>query len=672
MDIDDAKSRIEKLREEINYHNVRYYSLDNPVITDSEYDNLMRELRSLEEKFSDLVTPDSPTQRVGAPPLSKFETVTHTIPMLSLLNANSEEEFYEFDERTKRLLKTTDEIEYVAEPKMDGLAVELVYEDGLFTLGSTRGDGVSGENITINLRTIKSIPLRLIENKDHPIPSRLEVRGEVYLGREEFTRLNRMRDEEGEPPFANPRNAAAGSLRQLDSTITAKRPLDIYCYGIGSVTGKTFKTHMEILETLNSWGLKTNERIEVVLGPKPAIEYHERMEDKRDDLPYEIDGVVIKVNDLSLHDILGQTSSAPRWAIAYKFKSRQEVTRIKDIIVNVGRTGALTPTALLEPVGIGGVTVSRASLHNQDEIDRKDIRIGDWVLVERAGEVIPYVVKVIEDRRDGTERKFHIPKNCPVCNSDVVKLPGEVAYRCINVSCPARLKESIIHFASKGGMDIDGLGEKIINQLVDKELVKDFSDLYRLSKETWADLDRMAEKSATNIVEAIEASKEVDLHRFINVLGIRHVGWHLASVLADTFDDLKAIMDADFEKLISINEIGPEVAGSIVAFFKEGKNRGLIDRLFDVGIKIRPREAKSSGKFSGMTFVLTGGLSSMARHEAEDKIAALGGRATSSVTKNTDYLVAGENPGSKFDKAKELGVNIISEDEFIKMIEVES
>lgn len=669
MKADKVRRRIEELKESIDFHNRRYYQLDSPTITDEEYDRLMRELVSLEEEFPQLQSEDSPTRRVGAPPLDKFESVVHTQQMLSLANANSEVEFYEFDERVKRLLGTVDEIEYVGEPKLDGLAVELVYREGVFVLGSTRGDGITGENVTLNLRTINSIPLRLTERGGKPIPPLLEVRGEVFIGIEDFRKLNVAREESGQPPFANPRNAAAGSLRQLDSKITASRPLDIICYGVGVSEGISFSNQSEMLEFFRSLGLKVSDEIRILKGADEAIRYHGEMEAKRDNLPYEIDGAVIKVNDFAHQRQLSSTSRAPRWAVAYKFAPRTAETKVLDIVVNVGRTGVLTPAARLEPVRVSGVTVSRASLHNMDEILRKDIRIGDKVIVERAGEVIPYVVEAIADRRDGTERKFKMPETCPACGGHVVKLEGEVAYRCVNASCPAKLKEGLFHFASKRAMDIEGLGVKLIEQLVDKGLVNDFSDLYAISKEKWSDLERMAEKSADNIMESLERSKDVTLNRFIHALGIRQVGDHLASVLADEFNDLESLMTADRERLVSIEGIGEEVAQSILEFFGEAKNIDLIERLKEAGVDVKAVQAKGERRLSGKRFVITGTLKSMSRSEAEEKIAALGGKASSSVSGNTDYLVHGENPGSKLDRARDLGVETVTEERFLKILE---
>ena len=680
MNEKEAIKELEKLREEINYHNHRYYILDSPVISDAEYDRLFKKLQELENNFPHLITPDSPTQRVGAMPLDEFKTIAHTIPMLSLNNANNVEEAREFDERVKRFLETKEEIEYVAEPKMDGLAIELVYVDGLFTAGSTRGDGYTGEDVTLNLRTVKSIPLRLLNKTVEkvkvegggtlplPIPARLEVRGEVFIPIKEFERLNREREERGEPAFANPRNAAAGSIRQLDSKITAMRPLDIYCYGIGALEGAKFKTHWEILHTLKGWGLKVNPFIKICKGIDEVIKYHEDMEEKRDRIPYELDGVVVKVNSLDLQDRLGILTRSPRWAVAYKFKARQETTRVKDIIVGVGRTGALTPVAILEPVEVGGVTVERATLHNQDEVDRKDVRVGDTVVVQRAGDVIPEVVMVIKEKRTGSEKPFRLPEKCPLCGSAVVK-EGAI-HRCTGgLSCPAQLKEGIRHFAAKRAMNIEGLGDKHIDQFVEKGVIKDMADLYSLKKEDIAELERWADKSAQNLLDQIEKSKDTTLARMIYALGIRQVGEHMAKVLANNFGSLDELMKASYDNLMEIHEIGPETAESIVTFLKEGHNRNVIEKLKRAGVKSPHSPLFQRGewgdlRFKGKQFVLTGTLSGFTRGEVKELIESLGGRITSSVSKNTDYVIAGAEPGSKYDKAVELGIKILNEEEF--------
>ena len=686
MNEKEAIKELEKLREEINYHNHRYYILDSPVISDSEYDRLFRRLQELETKFPHLITPDSPTRRVGAMPLDEFKTIAHTIPMLSLNNANNVEEAREFDERVKRFLETKDEIEYVAEPKMDGLAIELVYVDGLFTAGSTRGDGYTGEDVTLNLRTVKSIPLRLIispsppflkggkERGGYPIPVRLEVRGEVFIPIKEFERLNREREGRVEPAFANPRNAAAGSIRQLDSKITAMRPLDIYCYGIGALDGIKFKTHYEILHALKNWGLKVNPFIKICKGIDEVIKYHEDMEEKRDEIPYELDGVVVKVNSLDLQDRLGILTRSPRWAVAYKFKARQKTTRVKDIIVGVGRTGALTPVAILEPVEVGGVTVERATLHNQGEVDRKDVRVGDTVVVQRAGDVIPEVVLVIKEKRPPGTKPFKIPDKCPLCDSNVEKV-GAIHYCTGGLLCPSQVKETIRHFAAKRAMNIEGLGDKHIDQFVEKGVIKDVADLYSLKKEDIAELERWADKSAQNLLEQIEKSKDTTLARMIYALGIRQVGEHMAKVLANNFGSLDELMKASCENLMEIHEIGPETAESIITFLKEEHNRNVLEKLKRAGVKTGGRGQGASGngigelKFKNKQFVLTGTLSGFTRGEAKELIESLGGRITSSVSKNTDYVIAGAEPGSKYDKAVELGIKILNEEEFKDLLD---
>ncbi|HBA26788.1 MAG TPA: DNA ligase (NAD(+)) LigA [Nitrospinae bacterium] len=682
MNEKEALKELERLREEINYHNYRYYILDSPVISDAEYDRLFKKLQEIEKKFPHLITPDSPTQKVGAKPLSEFKTISHTIPMLSLNNANTIEDAKEFDERVKRFLETKEEIEYVAEPKMDGLAIELVYVNGIFTAGSTRGDGYRGEDVTLNLKTVKSIPLKLIPPKPpfikggeggfYPVPSRVEVRGEVFIPIKEFERLNREREERGEPAFANPRNAAAGSVRQLDSKITAARPLDIYCYGIGVIEGAKFKTHWDILHVLKGWGLKVNPFIKICKGIDEVIKYHEDMEEKRDIIPYELDGVVIKVNSLDLQDRLGILTRSPRWAVAYKFKARQETTKVKDIIVGVGRTGALTPVAVLEPVEVGGVTVERATLHNQGEVDRKDVMVGDWVVIQRAGDVIPEVVMVIKDKRNGKEKPFKLPDKCPLCGSAVIK-EGAI-HRCTGgLSCPAQLKEGIRHFASKRAMNIEGLGDRHIDQLVEKSVIKDIADLYSLKKGDITELERWADKSAENLLNQIEKSKNTTLSRLIYALGIRQVGEHMAKVLSDNFDSLDELMKADYDSLIEIHEIGPETAESIVTFLKEGHNRNVIEKLKRAGVKTERQEARSKKqedlRFKDKQFVLTGTLSGFTREEAKALIENLGGRVTSTVNKNTDYVIIGTEPGSKYDKAKELGVKMLNKDEFKDLLD---
>jgi len=669
---EEARELAEELREEIRKHNYYYYVLDSPIISDAEYDKLMRELQELEERFPELRDPTSPTQQVGAPPLSEFRQVRHTLPMLSLANAFNEDEVKEFDARVRRLLGDEDEmeIEYLAEPKYDGLAVELVYEDGIFKVGATRGDGEVGEDVTLNLKTIKAIPLVLRRPEGLKIPKRLAVRGEVYMEVADFKRLNEERIARGEPPFANPRNAAAGSLRQLDSRITARRPLKIFFYDVGECEGPEFHTQEELLKRLPEFGLRVNPRFRLCRGIEEAIEFYRELEEERATLPYEADGAVIKVNDFGLRRRLGEISRSPRWAVAFKFPPRQATTRIKDIILQVGRTGAITPVALLEPVELSGATIGRATLHNQDEIKKKDIRIGDLVLIERAGDVIPEVVKSIPEARTGDEREFEMPDRCPVCGSELVRPAGEVVYRCPNISCPARIKESIRHFASKGALDIDGLGERLVDQLVEKGLVKNMADIFHLKQEELAALERMGEKSASNLLAAIERSKRIPLRRFIYALGIRHVGEHLAEVLAQHYANIEELMGAEEEELQKIPEIGPEVAESIVRFFSDEGNRRTIRMLLEAGVTLIPEKGEGAKlPLEGKRFVFTGSLHEFTRDEAEELVKRLGGAATSAVSRRTDYVVVGENPGAKLTRARELGIKIISEEEFKGLVQ---
>ena len=669
MDKKRAQKQLEKLREEINGHNYRYYVLDSPVISDSKYDRLFKKLLNLEKEFPELVAPSSPSQRVGAPLAASLKTTRHTLPMLSLSNAFSEAEALEFDARLKRFLKRTADIEYVAEPKMDGLAVELVYEKGILTVGSTRGDGERGEEITCNLKTIKSIPLRL-QDKSLPIPEKLAVRGEVIMGKETFLKLNREREKKGEPLFANPRNAAAGSLRQLDSKITARRPLDIFCYGIGEVRGAKFKSQWEMLTTLPKWGFKVNPHIKKCKNIKEAISFFYYLDKMRKKLPYDLDGIVCKVDEFKLQEELGEVSRSPRWALAYKFAAEKATTRIKEIIVQVGRTGALTPVALMEPIKISGVKVSRATLHNQGEIDKKDVRVGDTVIIRRAGEVIPEVVEVVKSNRRGGEKKYRLPKRCPVCGAAVIKNPDEAVARCSGgLSCPAQLKEAIRHFASKSALDIEGLGEKQIDQMVDKGLIKRVSDLYRLTKEDLLRLERFAGKSARNIIGSLEKSKQTTFPRLIYGLGIRHTGEHLSRVLARHFTDLDRLKKAKFEELLQIKEVGPEVAESLAAFFKQKENLKVIGELERLGLRYRRQKGPgTSGKLSGKTFIFTGELEDFTRQAAQARVEKLGGESGAGISQKTDFVVVGKNPGSKYEKAKKSGLKIISEKKFKKLI----
>jgi len=662
----DVREEVAHLRREIERHNHRYYVLDDPEISDAEYDALFRRLQALEEAHPELRTPDSPTQRVGAAPLAEFATARHRQPMLSLQNVTTPEEMAAFDERARKFLGR-ERIEYVAEPKIDGVAVELVYERGVLTVGSTRGDGTVGENVTPNIRTIRSVPLRLRSEARKP-PELLEVRGEVYLPLRAFQKLNREREEAGQPVFANPRNAAAGSLKQLDPAITAARPLDFVCHGVGEIRGARFATHWETLQALADAGLKPVPMSRVCDTLEDVVAFFAELEAKRDRLGYEIDGVVVKVNDLALQKRLGEISRSPRWAVAYKFKPRQAITRVNAIVPSVGRTGVLTPIAELEPVAVGGVTIRNASLHNMDEIERKDVRIGDTVLIERAGDVIPYVVKVLAEKRTGKEKKFRMPRKCPVCGAEVVRAEGEVAYRCIGLSCPAQLKQAVRFFGARGAMDIEGLGEKLVDQLVERGLVRDLADLYRLDEDTLAGLERMGKKSAANLRAQIERSKQTTLPHFLVALGIRQVGEATAKALAEHFGRLDRLMDASEEELQEVRDVGPEVAASIRRFFAERQNRKVIQRLLDLGVKPAP-VTRAKGPLAGKKLVLTGGLAAMTRPEAQRRIEALGGRVVSSVSKETDYVVAGADPGSKLAKAKKLGVPVLEEDAFLRLLE---
>ncbi len=668
MDELKAKQEAERLRKEINYHNYRYYVLDRPAVTDAEYDRLMRRLQQLENEFPGLITPDSPTQRIGAAPVKAFGTIKHAIPMLSLDNAFSAEEAIEFDRRVKRLLKMPHDalIIYAAEPKLDGLAIELVYEDGIFTKGSTRGDGYAGEDVTRNLKTIKSIPLRLIEPPDGKVPDYVEVRGEVYLPLESFKKINREKEKKGEALFANPRNAAAGSLRQLDPRITASRPLDLFCWGTGEVRGVTFDTHLETLEFIRSIGLKIAPMIKPVKGIEEALKYHEELEKKREELGYELDGIVLKVNDLDIQKRLGVLTRSPRWALAYKFTPKQDSTVVRAIEIGVGRTGALTPVALLEPVSVGGVTIEHATLHNQDEIDRKDVRPGDTVIVQRAGDVIPEIAGVIKEKRPHGAKPFRMPDKCPRCGSMVEKI-GAIHFCTGGLSCPAQLMESIRHFSSKKAMDIEGLGDMHVNQFVENGLLKDVADIYRLKKADILRLERWAEKSADNLLRAIENSKKPSLGRFIFALGIRGVGEHMAALLEKKFGSLDSLMNASEEDLLGTYEIGPETARSILDFFIEKHNRDVIDKLKKAGLDLQESK-RAGGRLTGKVFLFTGTLQTFTRDEAKAIVESEGGETASAVGKKVDYVVAGKEPGSKYDKAKETGLKIIDEAEFRRLI----
>jgi DNA ligase (NAD+) len=662
--------KIDELREQIRYHNYRYYVLDSPEITDAEYDRLLRELEGLEKEHPELVTPDSPTQRVGAKPLEEFGTVTHAIPMLSIENCFSDDELREWVDFVQRQLHG-EKVEYSVEPKLDGLAVELIYEDGLFTVGSTRGDGLTGENITENLRTVKSIPLRLM-GRYVPLPRLLEVRGEVVITKAAFERLNEERRKAGEEVFANPRNAAAGSVRQLDPRITASRPLTIFLYGVGRVEGKTFKTHFESMDYLGKLGLKAVDKRAVVHSVDEIIKFHKGLLEARADFPYEMDGMVVKVNSLEQQGRLGIRSRSPRYFLAYKFPAHEGTTKLKDVLWSVGRTGAVTPVAILEPVGIGGVTVSHATLHNPDEIQRLDARIGDTVVVQRAGDVIPKIISVITSKRSGHEKTPRMPRDCPVCKSPIVVTEGEVVPRCQNIACPAQLKGNVIHFGHRTAMDIDGLGEKVVDQLVDKGLVKDPGDIYSLKAERIADLERMGEKSAANLVEQIEKSRNAPLARVLYALGIRHVGEHVGQVLADHFSSISEIAETPLEKLRNTPGIGPVIGSSVYEYFRNGQNRKFIEKLKKAGVRMSAEKRPAEKQIlQGITFVFTGGLDTMTRDDAKQLVVSLGGHAAGSVSAKTDYVVAGKEAGSKLDMARQLGVKIIDEKEFRRMCNLE-
>ncbi len=661
--------QIERLKAELHRHNHRYYILDDPEISDAQYDRMMQDLIRIEKDWPSLLTPDSPSMRVGAPPVDKFKTIRHSLPMLSLDNGFTDDDLYAFDKRVRKGLGVEGPVLYTAEPKLDGLAVELVYRNGILVTASTRGDGLQGEEISENIRTIGSVPLKLTPLNDANIPELIEVRGEVFIEHEAFTGLNRQRLEEGLPLFANARNAAAGSLRQLDSRETAKRPLEIFCYGTGIFSGAPTHSHWETLLALQKIGFKINPDIRPSIRIEAAVAYFHEINTRRKELPYEIDGVVLKVDDFRMQEVLGATSRSPRWAIAYKFAAVEETTLICDIEIQVGRTGVLTPVAILEPVNVGGVTIRRATLHNEDEIAKKDVRKGDTVFVRRAGDVIPEVVKVVIEKRCGHELSFQMPNRCPVCFSAVYRESGESAVRCINASCPAQVKEGLKHFVSKGAFDIEGLGSRLVDQLVNRKIVLSCADIFRLDESTLSGLDRMGNKSACNLVQAIQQSKTISLQRFLFALGIRHVGEHIAQVLAFYFRSLKAAMAASADALCRIDGIGQTVAGSVESFFNSRENRQTIQALIDNGIRITDVTSNADSQLVGKTFVLSGTLENLKRAEAKDLITRAGGRVTGSVSRNTGYLVAGISPGSKVIKARELGIPVITETELINLIE---
>ena len=662
-----AQKRIEELINLINYHNEKYYNQDSPEIEDFEYDNLMKELIKLEEENPELKRNDSPSNRVGGKPLDKFEQVVHKIPMLSLSNAYSWEDLKDFDSRVREAVGA--DVEYVVEFKIDGLSVGLNYNNGIFESGATRGNGIVGENITKNLMTIKNIPLNIDEKGE------LTVRGEVYISKKDFEEINKIQEEQDQPLYANPRNLAAGSLRQLDSKLTAKRPLDIFIFNLEDRNSKQFKTHSESLEYLKQQGFHVSPEFKVFKTMDEIIEYIKYWTEHREDLGFGIDGMVIKVNNLAQREQMGYTAKSPRWAIAYKFPAERKETKLLDIVVEVGRTGTITPTADLEPIRLAGTTVSRATLHNEDYINEKDIKINDTVLVQKAGDIIPQVVEVIKEKRTGEEIEFKMPEECPVCGEPTVRLEGEAAVKCINISCPAQIRRGIIHFASREAMDIDGLGESIITLLLKQDLIKDISDLYYLKKEQISVLERMGDKSATNLINAINKSKENDLWRFINGLGIKLIGTKAAKILASEFKDLDKLMNATEQELINLEEFGQTMADSVVEFFKEEKNISVIEKLKEAGVNtklIESDDADIPKIFEKMKIVLTGTLPTLKRNDAKEMIEKRGGKATSSVSKSTSFVLAGEEAGSKLTKANDLGIKVIDEEKFLQLIDLKT
>ncbi|MFD1708214.1 NAD-dependent DNA ligase LigA [Siminovitchia sediminis] len=664
MDRETAQKQVKELHNLLNQYNFEYYVLNQPSVPDAEYDRLMQELINIEETYPDLITPESPTQRVGGEALSSFEKVQHRTPMLSLSNAFGEQDLRDFDRRVRQGIG--DDFSYVCELKIDGLAVSLQYEDGLFVLGSTRGDGTTGENITANLRTIRSIPLRLKEQLT------FEVRGEAYMPRQSFERLNEDRAKKGEMLFANPRNAAAGSLRQLDPRIAASRHLDIFLYGVGNYGSINVSTHSEALEQLQKLGLKVNKEWRKCQTIDEVIKYVEAWTEKRPSLNYDIDGIVIKVDSLEHQEKLGYTAKSPRWAIAYKFPAEEVVTKLIDIELSVGRTGVITPTAILDPVQVAGTTVQRASLHNEDLIREKDIMLGDWVIVKKAGDIIPEVVNVLTERRTGEETIFHMPVQCPACESELIRLEGEVALRCINPKCPAQRREGLIHFVSRNAMNIDGLGEKVISQLFEHELVRDPADIYFLKKEQLLQLERMGEKSVNNLLTAIENSKANSLEKLLFGLGIRHVGERAARILAEHYETMDNLMTASREDLVNIPEIGEKMSDAIVTYFDNDEVEELISELKSAGVNMAYKGPKVSevadteSVFTNKTIVLTGKLEKLTRNDAKEKIEILGGHVAGSVSKKTDLVIAGTDAGSKLKKAQELNIEIWDEDKLLE------
>jgi DNA ligase (NAD+) len=666
------KKRVDELRSEINEHNYRYYVLDAPVISDARYDKLLRELQVLEHDHPELITPDSPTQRVGATPAKEFGEVRHKVPMTSMDNAFEESEVCDWDERVRKGLGTDKAIHYTAEPKFDGTSISLRYEDGVLVSAGTRGDGTTGEDVTQNVRTIRSVPLRL---HGKGWPKILEVRGEIVIPKKDFEKLNAEQLKQGGKVFANPRNAAAGSLRQLDSRITAARPLSFFPWGLGEVNGgEVPEQYSGVVGKLRDWGFRTTDLFKQVKGAEGCLEYYAVIGAKRDRLPFEIDGVVYKVDDLPARDKLGYTARAPRWAIAHKFPAQEETTVVEDIQASVGRTGVVTPVAVLKPVHVSGVTVTHATLHNQDEVERKDVRIGDTVIVRRAGDVIPEVVGVISEMRPHLTRKWHMPKKCPECGSEVVREEGEAAHRCMGgLFCPAQRMGALLHFASRRALDIEGLGDKLVEQLVDTGLVKTVADLYRLTRDRLAELERMGDKSAQNLIEQIDKSKATTLPRLLHALGIPQVGEATALALARHFGDLEPILDADEEQLQEIDGIGPNVAAEIRSFFHQKHNREVIEKLVKAGVRWEKIEiSRKAQPLAGKTFVLTGTLATLTRDEAKEKLQALGAKVAGSVSKKTDYVIVGEEAGSKADKARVLDIPMLDEKAFLKLLAKES
>jgi DNA ligase (NAD+) len=664
------EKKIDSLREKIRHHEYLYYVLDDPKITDAEFDQLMIELKKLETEHPELIAPDSPTQRVGGKPREGFIKAPHSSPMLSLDNTYSQDELRNWERRVHELSGRED-IEYVCELKLDGMSLALHYENGKLVRGITRGDGTIGEDVTLNVRTVRSIPLSipLEKLKRAGIPPDFEVRGEMLMPIAAFKKMNEEREQKGLSVFANPRNATAGTVRQLEPSITAQRRLDYFTYMLLKNGRTHFDRHWETLNALDAAGFKVNKTRKLAKTFEQIWTFIEQEEPKREKLPYEIDGIVIKLDRTALQQELGYTGKAPRWAIAYKYAARGGITRIEDILVQVGRTGKLTPVAALKPVPIGGTTVSRATLHNMDEIDRLGVKIGDWVEVERGGDVIPKVTRVVEDQDHPRGHKsFHMPERCPVCGGHVVRTEGEADHRCVNANCPAKLRETILHFASRGVMNIDGLGDALVTQLTDRKLVKDVADIYKLTKENLLSLDRMGDKSAQNVLDEIESSKKLPLERVIYGLGIRFVGERTAQFLAEHFGSMDALMQASEEELEEVNEVGPRIAQSIVEFFQEPKNRALVKQLQDLGLRLTGTKKQRGTTLAGKTFVLTGTLAQFTRDEAKKLIEDAGGRVSGSVSKKTDYVVAGEDAGSKLDKAKDLGVRVIGEKEMQELL----